>query len=215
MLLLLHACPLRWIYGDCKCASVCPSWLSTNLWKKWICFAQGSTNVDTYTLRVQTQLLSSKYHQAWILLRHPHNADIECPICLNASLLHPTLPYISSLNLKPRPYGCPPTIEPTQNSSSLKCSRSVILFILPTALLKIFPICSMLAFCTKVLYKLFVNSLDCPIVPYALCMCQLWKIVHVPCMKSLILTLQCFTLCNFIMSQATQILCYHASILIL
>jgi hypothetical protein len=49
---------------------------------------------------------------------------------------------------------------------------------------------------------------------FELCVCvQLWEIIHVPCTKSSISTLQCCTLCYSILSHATLILCYYASIL--
>jgi hypothetical protein len=64
----------------------------------------------------------------------------------------------------------------------------------------------MLGSCTKVLYKVFLNFLDCPIVHKLCASVQLWEIIHVLCMKSLFSRIQCCTLCYSIMSHATLIL---------
>ena len=126
---------------------------------------------------------------------------------------------IISLNPKSRSFGCPLTIEPNQFSLFMKFCRSIIL---PTILFIIFPICSMLGSCTKVLYRVLSQLLRllnytiiCPIV-HKCCICvQLWEIIHIPCMKSSISTLQCCTSCYSIMSYATLILYYYASMLTL
>ena len=88
--------------------------------------SQKGSLMQTHThQKFTTRLLSSKNHQVRILLHHLHKARVECPSCPNASILHPKLPYLS-LNPKSGSFGCPPTRELNQFSSSPKCSRSII-----------------------------------------------------------------------------------------
>jgi hypothetical protein len=122
--------------------------------------------MHTYTHHEFTaQLMSLKNHQLHILLHHLHKAHVECPSCPNSPIIHPKLPCLYLTQNQDHPVAHP--LENLTNFHQLQNFVDPQLYHSPTTLFKIFFICSMLGSCTKVMYKLFLDFLDCPIVPSA------------------------------------------------
>ena len=154
-----------------------------------------------------TQLMSLKNH-------HLHKAHVERSGCPNAPLIYPKLPYLHLNHNRDHP-----VVHPLENLTHFHHLQYFVdpqLYHSPTALYIIFLICSLLGSRIKVMYKLFLDFLDCPIVPSASRMCAtLREIKRISWTKPSIPTWQYYTLCNSILSHATLILYYHASMLTL
>ena len=88
------------------------------------------TYVGTYTPRVQNTIVVVQKSSSLFFFVIFQKAHIECLGCPNASLLHPTLPYLHLTQNQ----GCMvahPTKEPNQFLSSPKYSRSIIVLFSP------------------------------------------------------------------------------------